>query len=143
MICFESKLDCKVRFVTESLCNNGFREAIVRSVIGDKIAHFHKTKVASAHKCPIYLRLLSLVISVIVLLIRSLLGYESVIFLPICMLCFAHVLFSHLVGKMFSPPDIAVLSYILLDTFAVCNTSGEQINGMTQELNNMCLRKYG
>ena len=39
------------------LCNNGFSEDIVRSVIGDKIAHFHKTKVASAQRCPVYLRL--------------------------------------------------------------------------------------
>ena len=27
--------------------------------------------------------------------------------------------------------------------FAVCNTSTEQINDWKQELNNMCLRKYG
>ena len=45
------------RRITETLCNNGFPEAIVRSVIRDKVAHFHKIKVASAQKCPMYLRL--------------------------------------------------------------------------------------
>ena len=54
MICSESKPDCEVSFFTETLCNNGFAEDIVRSVI---CAHFHKTKVSSAQKCPVYLRL--------------------------------------------------------------------------------------
>ena len=44
-------------------------------------------------------------ISVIVLLIRSLLAYESVTFLPICMLSFLYVLFCHLIGKMYPPPQ--------------------------------------
>ena len=57
MICSEFELDCKVSFITETLCNNGFPEDIVRSVIRDKIAHFHKTKVASVQKSPVYLRL--------------------------------------------------------------------------------------
>ena len=55
MTCSESKLDCEVRFITETLCNNGFPED-VRSIIMDKIAHFYKTKVAPAQKCPVYLR---------------------------------------------------------------------------------------
>ena len=46
---------------------------------------------------------IGLVISVIILLIRSLLAYGSVTFLPTCVLCFAHVLFCHLAGKMFIP----------------------------------------
>ena len=86
---------------------------------------------------------LGLVISVIVLLIRYLLAYGSVTFLTICLLCFAHVLFCHLVGKTFSPLQHSSVSYILLDVFSVCNILGEQINDWTQELNNMCLRKYG
>ena len=57
MIYTESKLDGEIDFITETLCNNSFPEDIVRSVIGDKIAHFHKTKVASAQRCPVYLRL--------------------------------------------------------------------------------------
>ena len=57
MICSESKLDGEVSFITETLFNNSFPEDIVRSLIRDKIVHFHKTKVASAQKCPIYLRL--------------------------------------------------------------------------------------
>ena len=57
MICSESKLDCDVSFITETFCNNGFPEDIFRSVIRNKIAHFHKTKVSSAQKCPVYLRL--------------------------------------------------------------------------------------
>ena len=57
MICSVSKLDCEVSYITETLCNNGFPEDIVRSVIRDKVAHFNKIKVASAQKCPVYLRL--------------------------------------------------------------------------------------
>ena len=57
MICSESKFDGEVGFITETFCNNGFPEDIVRSLIGDKIVHFHKTKVALAQKCPVYLRL--------------------------------------------------------------------------------------
>ena len=44
MIFSESKLDSEVCFFTETLCNNGFPEDIVRFVIGDKVAFFHKTK---------------------------------------------------------------------------------------------------
>ena len=57
MICSGSKLDCEVSFIIETLCNNGFPKDIVRSVIRDEIDHFHKTKVASAQKSPVYLRL--------------------------------------------------------------------------------------
>ena len=57
MILSESKLDGEIDFITETLCNNGFPEVIVRSVIRDKIAHFNKIKVASAQRCPMYLRL--------------------------------------------------------------------------------------
>ena len=45
MICTESKLDCEIDFIAKTLCNNGFPEDIFRSVIKDKIAHFHKNKV--------------------------------------------------------------------------------------------------
>ena len=100
MTCSESKLGCEVSFITEILCNNGFPEDIVRSVIRDKIAHFHKIKVASVLFISGYL---GWVISVIILLIRFLLSYESVTFLPIYVLFFAHILFCHLVGKM--PPS--------------------------------------
>ena len=51
------KFDCEVDFITETLCNNGFPEDIVRSIIRDKITHFHKTKVASAQTYSVYLRL--------------------------------------------------------------------------------------
>ena len=57
IICSESKLDGEVGFITETLCNNGFPEDIVRSVIRDEIAHFHKIKVTSAQICPVSLRL--------------------------------------------------------------------------------------
>ena len=57
MICSEWKLNGEVRFIIETLCNNGFPEDIVRSIIRDKIAHFPKTKVDSAQKCSVYLRL--------------------------------------------------------------------------------------
>ena len=57
MICSESKVDGEIDFITKTFCNNGFPEDIVRSVIGDKIAYFHKTKVSSAQRCPVYLRL--------------------------------------------------------------------------------------
>ena len=58
MICSELKLDSETDFITETLFYNGFLEDIVQSVTGYKIAHFHKTKVASAQRCPVYLRLL-------------------------------------------------------------------------------------
>ena len=54
MICSESKLDCEVSFITETVCNSGFPEDIGRFVIRDKIARLHKTKVSSAQKCPVY-----------------------------------------------------------------------------------------
>ena len=57
MICSESKLLGEVGFIIETLCNNGFPEEIFWSVIVDKIAYFHKTRVASAQRCPVYLRL--------------------------------------------------------------------------------------
>ena len=51
------RLRSEVSFITKTRCYNGFPEDIVRSVIRDKIAHFHKTDVTSAQKCPVYLRL--------------------------------------------------------------------------------------
>ena len=57
IICSKSKLVGEIDFITETLCNNSFPEDIVQSVIGDKIAHFHKTKVASAQRCPVYSKL--------------------------------------------------------------------------------------
>ena len=44
MICSESKLDGEIDIITETLCNNGFPEAIVRSVIGDKLLTFIRQK---------------------------------------------------------------------------------------------------
>ena len=57
-ICSESKLDDEVEFITGTLCNNGFPEDIVRSVIRDKIFDFSKIKPDSVQRCSIYLRLL-------------------------------------------------------------------------------------
>ena len=57
MICSESKLDDEVKFITQTLCNNGFPEAIVWSVIRDKISDFSKIKPDSVLRCPVYLRL--------------------------------------------------------------------------------------
>ena len=93
MICFESKLDDKVKFITGTLCNNGFPEDIVQSVIRDKISDFSKIKPDSVQKFP--------------------------------------------------PTNIVVLWFILLDVFAVCNTTGEPINIWIQELNIMYPQKYG
>ena len=56
MICFESKLDDEVEFITGKLCNNGFLEDIVRSVMRDKISDFSKIKLDSVQMCPVYLR---------------------------------------------------------------------------------------
>ena len=147
MICSESKLDCEVSFITETLCNYGFPEDIVRSIIRDKIAHFHKTKLVSAQKRPVYLRL-------------PWLGdigdrFPNQISARVRKCCF----FSNLrvvfrtrtvlpsrqkdVLPTTTITNIAVLKYILLDVFPVCNTSGEQIDDWTRELNNMRLRKYG
>ena len=57
MICLESKLDDEIKFITGTLCNNGFTEDIVRSVIWDKISDFSKIKPNSVQRCPVYLRL--------------------------------------------------------------------------------------
>ena len=103
MICFGSKLDCEVSFITETLYNYGFPENIVRSVIRDKIAHFHKTKVTSAQKCPVYLRLPWLS-DISDHFANQISACVRKCFLPICVLCFAPVLFCPLVRKMFSPP---------------------------------------
>ena len=74
---------------------------------------------------------------------RSLLVYINVIFLPTCMWSSAHRLFWHLVKKTFSPHNIVVLWFILLDVFVVCNTSGEPLNFWIHELNNMYPQRYG
>ena len=99
MICSELKLDGEVGFITETLCNNGFPEGIVRSVIGDKMAHFLKTE--SVQRCisddPGWVRL------VIDLPIRFLHVYGGVTLPLIYVLCIANVLFCHQVVKMFSP----------------------------------------
>ena len=63
MIFSESKLDDEVEFITETLCNNGFPEDIVRSVIRDKISDFSKIKPDSVQRCPAYLRLFWLDVS--------------------------------------------------------------------------------
>ena len=54
MICSKSKMDDEVDFITGTLCNNGFPEDIVRSVIRDKISDFSKIKPDSVQ---VYLRL--------------------------------------------------------------------------------------
>ena len=55
MICFE--LDDEVEFVIGTLCNYGFHEDIVQSVIRDKISDFSKIKPDLVQRCPVYFRL--------------------------------------------------------------------------------------
>ena len=57
MICSDSKLDEEIKFISATLCNNGFPLDIVKSVIHHKIADFNKIKPAMVEKCPVYLRL--------------------------------------------------------------------------------------
>ena len=57
MIYFESKLNDEVEFITGTLCNNGFPEDIVQSVIRDKMSDFSKIKPDFVLRCPVYLRL--------------------------------------------------------------------------------------
>ena len=80
---------------------------------------------------------LGLVISVIVLLIRSLLAYGSVTFLPICVSCFAHVLFCHPVGKMFSPPQHS--SALIYSFKCIC---GLQYIGRTNQRLDARIKQY-
>ena len=48
MICSRSKQDCEVSFITEILCNNGFPEDIIRSVIRIKLLTFTRQKLLLA-----------------------------------------------------------------------------------------------
>ena len=57
MICSESNLDDESEFITKTLCNNGFPEDIVRSVIRDKISDFSKIKHDSVQSGSVCLRL--------------------------------------------------------------------------------------
>ena len=84
MICFESKLDDEVEFITGTLCNNGFPKDIVRSVIRDKISDFSKIKPDSVQRYTIS-GCFRLVILVIDLPTGSLLVHVSAIFLSTCM----------------------------------------------------------
>ena len=57
MICSKSKLDNKMRFISDTHCNNGCPEGIVWSVIGNKINDFNKIKPEIDQKCPVYQQL--------------------------------------------------------------------------------------
>ena len=80
-----------------------------------------------------------LVISVIVLLMRFLLAYGSVTFLPICVLCFAHVLFCHRVRKMLNPPPRQHSSSLIYSFRCVCGLqyirrTNQRVNARIKQL---------
>ena len=139
MICFESKLDNQVKFISGTFCNNGFPEYIVRWVIRDKISDFSKIKPVSVQRWLVYLRLPWLGD------IRDKFANQisACYFLPTWVWSSACRLFRHLVEKTFSLQKIVVLWHYLLRVFADYNTSGEPINVWIQELNNMYPQKYG
>ena len=143
MICSESKLDDEVEFITGTLCNNGFPEDIVRSLIRDKISDFSKIKPDSVQRCPVYLWL-------------PWLSDISDKFVNQISTCVRKCYFSFNLRVVFHtwtvwtsgwndvlPCNIVVLWFILLHVFADCNTSGEPINVWIQELNNRYPQKYG
>ena len=57
MIWSESTLDTEIKFISETLCNNGFPFSIVQTVIINKTTEFNKIKLVSTQKCPFYLHL--------------------------------------------------------------------------------------
>ena len=57
MICSESKRDVEIKFISETLCNNGFRLRVLQTVIANKITEFNKIKHVSVQECPVYSRL--------------------------------------------------------------------------------------
>ena len=143
MICSESKLDDEVKFITETLSNNGFPEDIVRSIIRDKIADFSKIKADSVQRCPVYLSL-------------PWLGELRDRFASQISACVNKSYFSSNLRVVFHmravltsgpkdvlpPPNIAVLWFILLGLFVVCNTLGEPSNVRIWELNSMYSLKH-
>ena len=44
MICSESTLDADIKFISETLCNNGFPLSVAQTVIANKITEFNKIK---------------------------------------------------------------------------------------------------
>ena len=56
MICSESTLDSEIKFISETLCNNGFLLSVVETVIANEIIEFGKIKQGSVQKRPVYLR---------------------------------------------------------------------------------------
>ena len=91
MIC--SKLDNEIDFITGTLCNNGFPEEIVQSVIRDKFLTSVKLNLIQSRGALYISGCLGLVILLIDLPIRSLLVYVSAIFLPTCVWFSARGLF--------------------------------------------------
>ena len=118
MICSESKLDNGVKFISETLCNNGFPDNIVWSVIRDKISDFRKIKPDSVQRCPVYLRL-PLVGDVSDRFASQISACVRKCYFSSNLWFSVHRLFWHLVKKTFSPTNIAVLWFILLGVFAI------------------------
>ena len=90
MICSKFKLDDEVEFITVTLCNNGFPEDIVRSIIREKkfLTSVKLNMILS--RGALYISgYLGLVMLMIDLLTRSLLVYVNAIFLPTCVYFFA------------------------------------------------------
>ena len=55
IICSESTLDSEIKFISETLANNGFPLSVIQTFIVNKITEFIKPKQASVQKCPVYL----------------------------------------------------------------------------------------
>ena len=136
MICSECTLDDEVEFITWTLCNNGFPEGIVRSVIRDKIFDFSKIQPDSVQRCPVYLRfpwfgdISDRFDNQISACVRKCYFYSS-----LCVVfCILTVLTSD--QKDVLPTNKVVLWFILVNVFAVCSTSRKPMNVWIQELNN-------
>ena len=105
IICSESKLDDEVEFIPGTLCNSGFPEDIVQSVIRDKISDFSKIKPNSVQRYPIYLRLSWLGD------ISDKFANQISAYVLKCYFSSTHGLFSHLVEKTFFPQHSRSLIY--------------------------------
>ena len=57
MISSNFKLDNEIKFISMTLCNNGFPLNIVQTVIDNKITDFNKIKPESVQRRPVYLHL--------------------------------------------------------------------------------------
>ena len=108
------KIDAEIKFISTTLCNNGFPLNVVQTV-----TDFNKIKQVSAQRCPVYLHLPWLGGISERLLSKSYKLYKGVIFQPMYRLFLKSNLFWHLSVKMFFLFNIIILLFIHLGVVVV------------------------